>query len=547
MNKGYSDRKESKVNLLNNSVTHDQLQEKSKTANDNNVQVDGNKNVMDEIMKNLDNMKSTETDMLFQYMANPDKLVEKDNIQFFDKAQSYSGTQTTFIPSTKPTKQIEPDNHKHATDTYDYPRNASGGGDSQNNTYDYNQVPKGGSYGPSYGDGQSYAADESGMADPYYGFGSEDELNIAKLNMLRQLGELTQHKVKLSQNYSMKSDYKAMKYEFELHKSIRDKHNGTKWLSNLMLNMCWGVELANDNFNPFEFKLKGWSEQMNDDIDEYYDVLGELYEKYFKSGKPIPPELKLIMMVGGGAVKFHIAHTALGKIPTLSEALQKNPALAKKLNEQSISEKVKEKYNKQRDVFDKKQETQHDVAKKQAEDLVMLKQKELEFAQMQQDAQSKETQEIMQQQMMQQQFLQQQMMQQQVMQHQLLSKQKQLEDLQKQLSLRSDTRSNFSRDSGSSKKKMSQPTMTMPSIPSSLRNKYPGNRGSGSIMTQPYDRDNISIDANVDNLINSGFDTQSHHSGRSNRSNRSNRSGRSKGSSGSKRSRKKPSIKINTN
>lgn len=551
MNKGNNSGSDRPANLLNNSVSYDQLREKSKFPDVGVKEIGNNeKNVMDEIMKNLDTKPTTETDMLFQYMANAEKLVDKDNLQFFEKSYSSNrggggGTQSfnSKVDTDKSRNNTENINDYVSGQNNDYNYNSYNNSNNSNNDH---QLPKGSAYGPSYGDGQTFVADEGSMqADPYHGFGSEDELNIAKLNMLRQLGELTQHGVKLSQNYSMKSDYKAMKYEYELHKSIRDKHNGTRWLSNLMLNVCWGVELANENFNPFEFKLKGWSEQMNDDIDEYYDVLGELYEKYFKSGRSIPPELKLVMMIGGSAVKFHIAHTALGKIPTLSEALQKNPALAKKLNEQAVSEKVKEKYEKQKETFDKKSNEQHELAKKQAADLVMLKQKELEFAKMQQEAQSKENQEIMQQQMMQQQFLQQQMMQQQIMQQQLLGKQKQLEDLQKQLTnQRSDTRSTLSRDSNnsSSKKKssqnnyISQPTMKMPTVPASLRNRYT-NMGGGQIITSNDNRDNVSIDPEVDNLINSGFDTRSHVSDNSNNS---------KASNVSKRSRKKPTIKINT-
>ena len=296
---------EHEPNLFNNSVSYDRIRQKSKESNYTETegddkykknQTDDNKNIMDEIMKNLDNLKSTETDMKFEYMANKDKL--GDNIQYFEKPNNRHDSSSESSHSRRYSTESSESHHRSST---------------------HQNQPKPSSYGPSYGDGPSMPPSQS--SDKYQGFGSEEELNLAKLDMLRKLGELThQHGVKLSQNYSMNSDYKAMKYEYELHKSIRDKHNGVKWLSNLMLNVCWGVELANENFNPFEFKLKGWSEQMNDDIDEYYDVLGELYEKYFKSGKPIPPELKLVLMIGGSAVKFHIAHTALGKVPTLGEA-----------------------------------------------------------------------------------------------------------------------------------------------------------------------------------------------------------------------------------
>ena len=263
-----------------------------------------------------------------------------------------------------------------------------------------------------------------------------------------------------------------MKYEYELHRSIRDKHNGVKWLSNLLLNITWGVEIANDAFNPFEFELKGWSDQMNDDIDEYYDVLGELYEKYFKAGKPIPPEFKLLFMMGASAVKFNIAHRTLGKIPNLSEALSQNPELAKKLNEQAVSENIKKQYEKQKETFDKKLDDQHDTARKKSEELQFLKDKQSELLKSHQKTQQTQK-DFMEQQAAQQQYMQQQMFQQQVMQQQLLEKQKHLEMLQKQLNQqRSDSRSMYTNNTQTTEKKRGQKTMQPPVIPDSLKNKF---------------------------------------------------------------------------
>jgi hypothetical protein len=48
---------------------------------------------------------------------------------------------------------------------------------------------------------------------------------IKKLNLLTKLGEICYFGVELSQNYSMESNYFAMKYEYELHKIINDKQS----------------------------------------------------------------------------------------------------------------------------------------------------------------------------------------------------------------------------------------------------------------------------------------------------------------------------------
>merc|ERR1712139_105066 len=101
---------------------------------------------------------------------------------------------------------------------------------------------------------------------------SKEEIMLKKLDMLRKLGELAQYGVKLSQNYNINSDYDTMKYEYELHRSIRAKRNGVNWMSSMMMNCVYGLEMLNEKYDPFSVKLKGWSEQMNSEQDSYYDV-----------------------------------------------------------------------------------------------------------------------------------------------------------------------------------------------------------------------------------------------------------------------------------
>ena len=109
---------------------------------------------------------------------------------------------------------------------------------------------------------------------------SNEDIMLEKLNMLRKLAELKTAGVTLSQVYNMNSDLNMMRYEYELHKNIRAKQNGINWMSSMSLNMIYGLEMMNDTYNPFDLKLTGWSAQMNADINNYYDVFGELYEKY---------------------------------------------------------------------------------------------------------------------------------------------------------------------------------------------------------------------------------------------------------------------------
>lgn len=208
---------------------------------------------------------------------------------------------------------------------------------------------------------------------------SPEELMLKKLEMLRQLTELAQAGVKLSQNYNLQSDYKMMRYEYELHKGIRAKHNAVQWMSSMMLNGAYGLEMLNESYNPFNFKLKGWAEQMNSNITNYYDVLGELYEKYNKPGKGMAPEFKLLLMLTGGALQFHFTQTYMGQ----SISLNKNPELTEQLRKQAINNTK----NRQEELNKKVSEAHLNVAKNletRNENLAYIKQKELEKMKMDQ-------------------------------------------------------------------------------------------------------------------------------------------------------------------
>ena len=157
--------------------------------------------------------------------------------------------------------------------------------------------------------------------------------------MLRKLGELSQHNVSLSQNYNINSDYKTMKFEYDLHTGIRSKKNAVKWMSNMMIGIVQGIEMLNDNFNPFDLKFRdSWSNSVKNDVEEYYDVVGEIYEKYSRPGKSMAPELKLFLMLTGAAagIQYHkIKETFSGS----SHELDEDPQMIQKLRKQAEQSK----------------------------------------------------------------------------------------------------------------------------------------------------------------------------------------------------------------
>jgi hypothetical protein len=150
------------------------------------------------------------------------------------------------------------------------------------------------------------------------------EIRMKKIEMLRKLSELKLRGYKLSKEYDFNSSVEEMEYEFDMLKSFADKRNGIKLYKNLILNGCSVIEFFNDKYDPFKFKLSGWSEHMNVEVDNYDDVLEELYEKYRGSGGSMPPELKLLLLIMASASAFHFSKNFESKIPGLNKMYTNN-------------------------------------------------------------------------------------------------------------------------------------------------------------------------------------------------------------------------------
>ena len=420
-------------NLLGGSVPFDKIRKSSRDD-----ESEEKPDPIEEIMKNLNKYKTTDTDLEFHLIANPKKLVDDDQIKYYDGKKKHD-------TETSRHHDVKYDDKKESEKRDDRRDNDKRDDRSESNRKDDRRE----SERRDDSDDRKYTEQSKSVPnDKYEGFASEEELNLAKLAMLRKLVDLKTKGARLSQNYSMSSSYKLMKYEHDLHMDIRNKHVGIKWLNNFLCNICWGFEIANDYFNPFDFHLKGWSEQISEEPDEYCDVLDELYEKYFKSGHPIPPELKLIFMIGSSAASYHARHAMLNIMPNLKDSLNQNPDLKKRLDEQT-AQRVKALDEKRKAAYDKKMQQDQEALKVKMDELHNLKNMEMENSK---------------QDMLQRQIFQQQEMEKLKMQNEIASKTRQLEKLRMQLDQqRSDSKSMFTEP-----KSVKQQTMKMPPIPTNV-------------------------------------------------------------------------------
>ena len=88
-----------------------------------------------------------------------------------------------------------------------------------------------------------------------------------------------------------------------------------------------GVEFLNTKFDPINARLDGWSESVNDGIDEYDDIFEELHEKY-KGDSKTAPEIRLLMSLAGSAFMFHLTNTMFkSSLPGLDQVMKQNPDL----------------------------------------------------------------------------------------------------------------------------------------------------------------------------------------------------------------------------
>lgn len=94
-----------------------------------------------------------------------------------------------------------------------------------------------------------------------------------------------------------------------------------------------GLEFLNKRYNPVDVYLDGWSENVVENLDDYDGVFEELYNKY-KTKMNVAPEVKLIMMLGGSAMMFHLTNSMFKTaIPNMNDVLKKNPELVKNMVE----------------------------------------------------------------------------------------------------------------------------------------------------------------------------------------------------------------------
>jgi len=166
---------------------------------------------------------------------------------------------------------------------------------------------------------------------------SREETLREKFKFLRKLEALEKKGVELSKKYNMESSLQEMMGEYETIMEEKTRINSVKFQGNMLMAVINGMEFLNNKFDPFDIKLDGWSEQINENITDYDDIFGELYEKY-KSKASMAPELKLLFQLGGSAMMVHMTNTMFkSAMPGMDDILRQNPDLMRSFQNAAVN------------------------------------------------------------------------------------------------------------------------------------------------------------------------------------------------------------------
>lgn len=166
---------------------------------------------------------------------------------------------------------------------------------------------------------------------------SSTETLREKFKLLSKFEELRKKGVEISKHYNLDSSLEEMKSEYESIVSEKERSNSVKFQGKMLMAMITGVEFLNNRFDPFDLKLDGWAEQLNENIEDYDDIFSELHEKY-KSKAKMAPELKLLFQLAGSGIMLHMTNSMFkSAIPGMEDIMNQNPELMQKFTQAAMS------------------------------------------------------------------------------------------------------------------------------------------------------------------------------------------------------------------
>jgi len=118
------------------------------------------------------------------------------------------------------------------------------------------------------------------------------------------------------------------------HDKLTDSRNleaSIRFQRNALMTFVTGVEMVNDKFGhrlPVKPRLKGWSESVHTNVEDFDEIFEELYDLYKDSAK-MHPLMRLVGTLGVSATMYHLTNSMAERsgIPGMADLLNENPEL----------------------------------------------------------------------------------------------------------------------------------------------------------------------------------------------------------------------------
>ena len=166
---------------------------------------------------------------------------------------------------------------------------------------------------------------------------SKEELVREKFRYLRRLEDLERKGANLTKKYTMEDPLSELQGEYEMIISEKEKSNSVKFQGKMLMACVTGLEFLNNKFDPFDLKMDGWGEQVNENVNDYDEIFAELHEKY-KSKAKLAPELKLLFQLAGSGIMVHMTNTMFkSALPGMDDIMKQNPELMQQFSQAAVN------------------------------------------------------------------------------------------------------------------------------------------------------------------------------------------------------------------
>jgi hypothetical protein len=161
------------------------------------------------------------------------------------------------------------------------------------------------------------------------GVSQEDE-NRKKQEYITKLQRLDANGIK-GMRMTMSNSLEEIKSEYDKLTDSRNLEASIRFQRNALMTFVTGVEMVNDKFGnklPIKPRLKGWSESVHTNIEDFDEIFEELYDLYKDSAK-MHPMVRLVGTLGVSATMYHLTNSMAERsgIPGMGDLLNENPEL----------------------------------------------------------------------------------------------------------------------------------------------------------------------------------------------------------------------------